>query len=52
MFGSIRASGFLVLLLLIDVFGFGELLFSGPMGMCLGASGVSRAGYGSKLLIG
>ena len=40
MFGSIRASGFLVLLL-IDVFGFGEWLFSGRMGMCLGASGVS-----------
>ena len=49
---NIPASGFVVLLFLIDVSGFGERLFSGPMSTCSGARGVSRAGCGSKPLTG
>ena len=47
-----EARGFVVLLILIDVFALGERLFSRPMSMSFDARYVSSAGYGSKILIG
>ena len=48
----LKLVGLFVLLFLIDVFGLSEWLFSRPMSICSGAWDVSRAGCGSKLLIG
>ena len=50
--GNIQARGFVVLLILIDVFALGERLSSRPMSMNSDARDVSSAGYESKLLTG